>query len=184
MKHFATLTAITIVIFFTFVTGTVSAATSPATLGKTLNGASAVHFVFEDWRHDAHIAYEYAQASDGSWWSFREREGLTAQASANITAWIQAILDLETTSDLQLAQPSGLDLNSADDTPTTVGHTPVDFCANILFANGENWQACLDRSADGSQLWANVWNATFHEAGWYAIDPSSESQVFNFLPAN
>src|SRR5262245_41385336 len=69
---------------------------SPSTLGGALEAVSAVHFTFEDWRRDARIRYEYAHLRDGSWWNFRDRDGLTNIASADVTTWVQTILDMET----------------------------------------------------------------------------------------
>ncbi len=153
-----------------------------STNAQSMTADSVARVLFENWSLPSHPHVEFLKI-EGVWYQLSVgADGFAALPThagvdAGVDALVAAILSLPVGA-VQYAQPDGLDLNSLDDTATTVGHTPVDFCAQLVSVTGQYYAVCADWSSDG-RLWLAVADSISHQVGWFPAD--DDSAVFAAL---
>ena len=136
------------------------------TPSMTANNVARVYV--ELWEQPSHPHIEFIKI-EGVWYQLSVgADGFAAMpTNDDVDTLITAILSLPL-GDVQYGQPATLDLNSLDDTATTVGATPVLWCAQLASNTGDFYALCVDEDNAGN-LWASTSDSIAHLVGWFRV---------------
>jgi hypothetical protein len=151
---------------------------TPALAAPSIAVGDVARVYLERWEQPSHPHIEFLKI-EGVWYQLSiGADGFAAlPTNADVDALITAILSLPL-GDVQYAQPAGLDLNSLDDTATTIGATPVLFCATLTTVIGQYYSVCDDQDSAGNK-WAAVADSEYHLIGYQLL--YDDSAVFAAL---